>query len=257
MSLSDKYGGNIDLNQKYGNPNDNSEEKRSKTAAIRPEYSDGKNIAYGYNRKEIELDNSLDQEHINLLMDAYDYIDTSRFKSVIDAYEAGIFETGYLQVWSMNMKNLVLVPLSSFVYSEDTYGRPTDHLKPRNVFNKDLYQYYLTDLIHEREVIINVSLGTFERSTDYANGIDAKTAKIVFFIDGSIYVDGLTFIINDIPVDYLSRVLDECINGINSGRCTKYLQEASANIVLEYERQCSNNPKQYIKRHDINYIHRL
>ena len=250
MSLSNKYGGNVDIMSKYGVPRNDNYEELSRQAELNPNCV--ANGTYGRLPREIEVENRLDAEHLSLLRDAYNEIDKSRFRSVREAYEAGKIESGHLQVWSKWGNNLVLVPFTNYICHEDEWTSPDYYLKSRSKFENDYNLFYSSGPHLEKEVIIKMEAGTYDTIDDLPGRRSYCVTDMVFFVDGCIYLQGGVDI-NKIPVDVLSRVLDEAIAGLNRGESKRFLQTIRASIA----HQNNANEKFKLKGYSITSPNRI
>lgn len=247
MGLSDLYGGNIDLNKKYGNPHAN--EKLSTTAAIRPGYK--VRGSYSLLPKEIEVCNALDQDHYDLLRDAYDYMDKSRFRSITEANDNEIATNGYAQVLAQDNDTVLLAPISSEIIDDDGYVTTYSPMS-KEAFLREICAFYTLSENYQKYAIINFKSGTFIHDEYYVGDLDAATTKIVFFNDDSIYIQGASFGYNNIPVDYCSKVLEDAIETLNWGNYDTFIPEITARVYLERKDTSDRYGKKYIKKYTIN-----
>lgn len=252
MSLSDKYGGNIDLEAKYGFPEPKKITDPSKTPLLQPGYYE----KFGASEcaRDIRIEKQLYQDYINLLVDAKEYINNNRYKTAWDAFNNHKLEDLKYQVLSQDKKYALLMSLNLTYSVYDSFLGEyfPELLTDTEEANKRYWKYYPLDYERQRYVIINVKTGTFEKYFDELY-TDIDETSIYIFQDGTIYCLGSKYLHN-VPLDYLSKVLDESIKKINTGNYTSCIPTINASIKYKYDYSQDDIKKQrkYILSRNIN-----
>lgn len=250
MGLSDKYGGNIDLDAKYGRHE--SDYELSHNAYIEPGFNDN---AYKNLSQDIHHSSILNSQYIELFDDAYTYIDKKKFKSVQGAFDRQIPESGCIQVYAKDLRSIVLATLYITKYCGTHYYDPIYNLISKDEFKKELNKFKALSLEHQRYVNIRLFTGTFKLSEDYHESYyeshDSNFSDIYFFSDGAIYIPTGNSDIAKVPIDYLSKVLEESINKINNGYTTRYVPTITSEIHYDRDIYGPDKGKTYIKKYVI------
>ncbi len=247
MSLSDKYGGNVD--SKYGVPQEYLKKYDITKAAVKP----GKESFTTSGWLEMGIKNSLDEQHYNIIRDAFLEIDKEHFKSIMDAYEEYELAYGGLIVYSQDMKTPIEIMEGTYKTISNDYGPDDIFIKRQDVFYDDINKYYLLPEEYQKQIQIGISMGTFERDREYIGNLDARHFSIHMYKDGSIYLSPAQQDFNELPIDYCAVVLDEIIKSINNGEYNSFIPKVQANIYYEYIKQENEKYKKYIKRRSLNY----
>lgn len=248
MSLSDKYGGNDDIEKKYRKP----EPPKPKldpevTPVVRKGYEDGyipTDLC-----KDIREANFLKPEYIKLIEDAEKYLDKRKLMSSWDAAynsKRRQIDDHVIQVYSRRLSPLLLpLNVTTEVYE---CGDWFETILSSDAVSKMYWKYYPLESKYQKNAIININAGTY--CTFYEDGpSDIDRTQIVFFNDGNIFSLGSKGLHN-IPIDYLAKVLDECIDVLNK---TEEGIRPRVNMHIKFEKEdgvkdLTKNRKYFLKR---------
>jgi len=233
MSLRDKYGGNVDMNAKYGRPKPEKHYDPTTTADIRPGF-DTRYIPTNL-QKDIRKQVDLNKEYIDFLVDAKNYI--RNYKS---AYEVFINRRRIdfrIQALSQDHHNVLLVPLQ---LTEESYecGDWYEVLKDPQFSQDEFKKYYALSSGKQKYAIFRIKSGTFSTYFDELY-TDIDTTNIYFFSDGAIYCTGSEYLQN-IGIDLLSNLFDEGIGKLNNGTDYENTPYMEARIFYENDFSIKN-----------------
>ena len=247
MSLSDKYGGNNNIDDKYSYP----KPKIKKVIDFNrcPYINPGYELNYQKLPSDIRVEKKLKINYMNLLLDARKYINLKLCKTAKEAFYNDRMCDFHMQVYSLDHLNILLAPLY-LTNSVSMYGCDLDELVDRFEAERIFKKYDALNNDKQAYVKFEINTGTFTKYFDELY-TDIDTTNIYYFNDGHIYCCGEEFLYN-VPIDYLSKVLDESITELNKGKTPYYIPTMRANIIYKYSlnvEPIQKNRQYIIKRH--------
>ena len=227
MSLKDKYGINIDLNEKYSPKPKIPVTDPSKTPRLRPELASIGD--YRELPRDIRVDNEIKENYLNLLINAKNEI--IRYKNVFDAFKEGLTENK-LQVQSQDFKYSLLADLKLTHEVYECGDWFDDNISEADA-HKEYRKYYKLSNTRQDYAHIQIKTGTFSKYFDELY-TDIDYTDIYFFIDGNIYCTGYKFLYN-IPFEDFVVILSESIDKLNAGEDYKNFPYMEARVFFQHD----------------------